>query len=128
MTAYADFEYYQNTYHGMAIEIGDFPRLAMRSSAILDALTFGRALDVVIADTDTATIDKIRQATCGIAEVLKWTDRTETDGGGVIASEQVGSHSVSYVQTPDMNSRNEQKWLQVAKVYLWDTGLLYAGV
>ena len=41
--AYADFEYYANTYLGTAIEYNDFSRLSLRASAFLDYYTQGRA-------------------------------------------------------------------------------------
>ena len=49
--AYADFTYYTNTYFGTAIAASDFPRMALRASAVIDRITFQRAaVEVTYAD------------------------------------------------------------------------------
>ena len=70
MAAYADYTYYPGTFLGTAIASTVFPRLALRASLMIDRLTFTRAAPVITANTDTATIDLIKMATCAVAEVL----------------------------------------------------------
>jgi len=67
MTAYTDSTYYTGTYLGNVIASADFPRLALRASAVIDQVTFGRASAIVTAATDTATIALIKMATCAVA-------------------------------------------------------------
>lgn len=115
--AYADYTFYSTTYLGTAIAQADFPRLAARASVLIDLLTFGRAAAVVTAGTDTATIAKIRSATCAVAEVVQKMD----ESGGVVQSERVGNVQVTYSE-----SRSERGQVrEAAKPYLWDSGLMY---
>ncbi|MCE5209853.1 MAG: hypothetical protein LLG42_16305, partial [Chloroflexi bacterium] len=81
---------------------------------------------VVTTGTDTDTIEKIKLATCAVAEKVKQLDGMES--GGEIASERVGNHSVSYVQNPTAQLSDDAKFRRVAKLYLWGTGLMFAGV
>jgi len=128
MSAYADFDFYKDIYLGTMLTQAEFPRLAMRASAIVDQVTFGRVATVMEADEDTDTIEKIKLATCGIAELVKQLDKVESGGAGEIASERVGNHSVSYVQNATAAMSDDDKFLRVAKLYLFDTELLYRGV
>ena len=63
--AYADFTYYENTYLGTTIAEADFPRLALRASAVIDQITFGRAA------TDTTNVNAIKNAMCAVAEEIQ---------------------------------------------------------
>jgi len=128
MSAYANFEFYTTQYLGTTLIQAEFPRLAMRASAIVDQVTFGRAATVIEANEDDETIEKIKLATCGIAELVKQLDKVENNGGGEVASERVGNHSVSYVQNATATMSDDEKFFRVAKLYLFDTELLYRGV
>lgn len=128
MPAYTDHSFYTTTYLGTTLTSTEFPRLALRASAIVDQVTFGRAVGIVEAGTDTDTIEKIKLATCGIAELVKQLDKVESGGAGEIASERVGNHSVSYVQNATSQMSDDEKLSRVAKIYLWDTDLMYQGI
>ncbi|MFM8321005.1 MAG: hypothetical protein ACKOC5_08840 [Chloroflexota bacterium] len=118
MAAYCDHTYYTGVFKGAAIAAADFPRLALRASEVIDQLTLDRAAAVVTAATDTATIDKIKLATCAVAEQIQIGEQ-----GGPVQSERVGSYSVTYAA-----QHTQQQQLQAAvKRYLWNTGLLYRG-
>ena len=119
--AYADYQFYTAEFLGTAVAQADFPRLAARASVLIDQVTFGRAAAVVTAGTDTDTIDKIKMATCAVAEMLH-KDESE---GGEIQSEQVGNHSVTYVKGPARSLISRAR--EEAKPYLWDTYLMYGG-
>jgi hypothetical protein len=121
MAAYADFAYYTGVYLGAAIAQVDFPRLARQASAFLDALSHGRLAAIVTAATDTATIDKIKMATCAVAEEYQEIEQ----GGGEVQSERVGSHAVTYNVAA---GKPRAKLLDAARLYLARTGLLYQGV
>lgn len=120
MAAYANYTYYTGTYLGTAIAQADFPRLALYASAFLDALSDDGLAAIVTAGTDTATIDKIKLATCAVAEVYQ-----AQEAGGEITSERVGSHSVTYNVAA---GKPQAKLLDAAKLYLGRSGLLYQGV
>jgi len=119
MAVYATYEFYQNTYHGTAIAEADFPRLALEASAEIDRQTFDRAAPTVAAGADADTIERIGLATCAVAEVL----HSLVQSGGVVQSETVGRHSVTYA-----SPLSEAKRLQLAaRRYLASTGLMYRG-
>ncbi|MBV5322614.1 MAG: hypothetical protein JZU60_02115 [Ilumatobacteraceae bacterium] len=125
MASYADFTYYTATYLGTAIVSADFARLALRASATIDNLTFDRAAPIVTAATDTATINKIKMATCALAEESQKEDLV--DGVDGIQSESIGSNSVSYAENSGKRLTNEMKQSKAAKLYLSSTGLMFRG-
>lgn len=119
MAVYPDFSFYSDTYLGTTIAATEFPRLALIASAHIDNLTYNRAAAIVTAGTDTATISKIKMATCAVAEKLQ----TLESSGGAVQSESVGNASVSYF-APTSEGANIAN---AAKLYLGLTGLMYAG-
>jgi hypothetical protein len=120
MAAYADFDFYSETFLGTVIAQADFPRLASRASAWIDRLTYDRAADVVEAETDTDTIKAVQMATCAVAEELQRQEQ-----GGQVQSERVGQHQVTYVTGPVLS--DAQRIRQAARLYLASTGLMYGG-
>lgn len=125
MTAYIDYTYYTATYLGTVISSTDFSKFALRASAQIDQVTFNRAGVVIAAATDTATIDKIKMATCAIAEEIKISD----DAGGVdaLTSESIGNYSVSYGVASSKSMTVKDKISTAAQTYLWSTNLMYLG-
>lgn len=118
--AYADYTFYTGTYLGTAIASqADFDRLAMRASAFIDRITFGRAAPVVYAGTDLDTIGQIKLATCAVAEEHQKIDN------GIVTSERVGQHSVNYA-VPTMS--DEARMAKAARLYLAMTDLMYRGL
>lgn len=112
--AYADFDYYKNSFLGSAIDESEFPRLALRASQFLDYYTRNKAKDYIKDDA-------VKNACCAVAEAYQIAERSEGKSG--IASESVGSYSVSY--TTDQNAKAALS--NVAMQYLAFTGLLYRG-
>ena len=127
MEVYADYTFYANTYLGTAIAPADFPRLILRASAVINNLCYGRAASVMESteEADAETQEKIQLATCAVAEQLQVLSKTEN--GGEVASERVGNHQVTYVQNPTSQMSDEAKIAKEAKVFLGDTGLMFAG-
>ena len=121
MASYVDFTYYSATYLGTAIVSADFARLALRASATIDNLTFERAA----AETDVARIDKIKMATCAVAEELQRQD--QAGGADGIQSESVGVNSVTYSANSSKQLTNETRQSKAAKLYLSSTGLMFRG-
>ena len=125
MTAYVNYTYYTTTYGGTAIASADFLALANKSSAFIDLVTMNRAAAymALLAPTEEEAeiIDKIKMATCAVAEEWQSYDKA----GGVITSESVGSHSVSYADTED---KTQNKKLSLAAYpFLAHTGLMFRG-
>ena len=123
-TSYVDYEYYVDDFGGDAMAAADFNKLALQASMVIDQITFERAYAVIDADTDTELIEKIKNATCAIAEEIQ---EQKTNGIKNVASETVGSHSVSYVVNKDTRITSDQKIQKVAKLYLGSSGLMFGG-
>ena len=121
MAAYVDYTFYSTTYLGTAIASPDFARLALRASAQIDALTFDRAA----AETDSAVVTKIKNATCAVAEELQ---RQEANSGvDGIQSESTGQNSISYSAASSKMRTNTQKLTDEAGLYLGSSGLMFRG-
>lgn len=112
--AYADYSFYTQKFFGNAIAESDFERLAFRASNFLDYYTMNRAKDY-------SKDDSVKYACCAVAEAYQTAERTGAKKG--IASESVGSYSVSY--NSDATAREELT--KAAIQYLAHTGLLYRG-
>ncbi len=122
MTVYADYTYYVTSYLGTAIAESSFPALALRASAVIDQITFGRATVDFAANTNVAAI---KNAMCAVAEELQRQDSNAGVDG--IVSESQGQYSVSYAVSSNRTKTSEQKQHAAAKVWLANTGLLFAG-
>lgn len=118
MTTYTDYAYYAGTFLGTAITEADFPRLALRASAVIDQITFNRAA------SDTTNTTAIKNAACAVAEELQAEDRAGADG---IQSESQGRYSVTYAAHSNKMKSNIAKQHDAASVWLANTGLLFAG-
>lgn len=110
---YADFTFYQETYQGTMNE-ADFNRLAPRASAYLDAITYGKL------DAAWQTEERVKCACCAIAE-----EYAVTEQGGEITSTNNDGYAESYAVS---GRTAEQRYYQVAALYLGGTGLLYRGI
>lgn len=112
--AYADYAYYTGTYKGKVIPSSAFDTLAMRATAYLDMISYGETTAQLADYTDA-----IKNAMCAVAEDMLLNPET----GRGITSESVAGNSVSYD-----NAKRSGLRFQAAKLYLWNTGLLYSGV
>ena len=117
--AYADFTYYEDTFLGKTIAEADFPRLALRASAVIDQITFGRAA------TDTENTNAIKNAMCAVAEEIQAQESAGSVDG--ITSESQGRYSVSYGSNSSKTKSNQSKLEDAAKVWLANTFLLFGG-
>ena len=120
--AYADYKFYVNDFHGNAVSEADFDRLCERAGEYIDYFTLGN--ERVYHDTDKI----LAKCCCAVAEVI-----LNEENGGLIASESVGSHSISYVRGITTGAANavkseEQRVYDTVKRYLLNTGLLYYGM
>ena len=117
--AYADYTYYATEFGGTAIAESDFPRLALKASAVIDQLTFGRAV------TDTEYPSQIKNAMCAVAEEIQAIETS--DGSEYVTSESEGSYSVSFSADAVESRTDEQRYYDAAKVWLANTFLMFAG-
>ena len=108
---YVDYTFYSTTYGGK-VSSGDFIKLEIQASALIDYYTFNRI----------ETVDnKVKYAVCELVDCLK---NLEDTGGKEIASESVGGYSVSY----DIgNATIAKKQKSIIAKYLGHTGLMYRG-
>lgn len=119
MTVYADYTYYVTSFLGNVIAESEFPRLALRASAVIDQLTFNRAA------SETTNTTAIKNAMCAVAEELQ--RQASADGVDGIASESQGQYSVSYLANSDRSKSNTAKLQSAATVWLANTYLMFAG-
>ena len=89
--AYADFEFYTDSYYGDKITAPDFPRLAERATEYLDALTFERLVDGLPTDERAQTKEKVGRSAASTASAA--ADGTSY---GALSSRSAGSESESY--------------------------------
>lgn len=122
--AYVDYSYYTNTYHGVAVSASDFSRIANTATAHIDAVTFSRAAATIGVGEDTALIDKIKMATCAVADVVKVIESGDVDG---VTQESQGRYSVSFGANSSRAQTHAQRITAAASVYLANTGLMFAG-
>lgn len=135
--AYADYEYYTDTYLGTAIQEADFPRLSLRASSFLDYYTQGRA-------AQNPELDALKMACCAVAEQYQYIDTAQAlaqkslsaslESDGELQSQTVGSWSKTYRSGGD-SAQQALSSVQTAQAalgsvvqqYLAGTGLLYRG-
>lgn len=125
---YADYTYYANDYYGDLISEDNYPKCASRASDYIDRITMNRARDYVVLHPDD---DSVKKACCAIAEQYQQIINAKVvaaSEGGEIASESVGSHSVSYRSGAEIITALEMELKNIATSYLAMTGLLYRGI
>ena len=120
--SYADYSYYYCKFYGEIIPEESFDKYISRASDYIDRITMNRAKDYT-AD------EAVKKATCAVAEQYFLIGRARASiADGEIASESVGSHSVSYRSGIETAASLEAGLINVATGYLANTGLLYRGV
>lgn len=102
--AYADYEFYTNTFFGDVLTKDNADKWLTRASDELDGPTFGRL--TFAFPTVEAHAEKVRKAVCAIAEALFYIDvqrnaasaQKAADGSyrGAVASVSSGRESISY--------------------------------
>ena len=117
--AYADYEFYKNTYLGDAIQESEFEKLSVRASSFLDYYTMGKA-------KDNADLLELKMACCAIAERYIVIERS-IGSGSEKQSETVGSYSVTYRSNAETAASVKAEMAGIAREYLAGTGLLYRG-
>ena len=121
MGRYVDYQYYAANYGGLIVPEAAFFTSALKASAFLDHITFGR-----IGEPD----DKVKMAACQLTEIQYQFD--ERVGKREVKSENNDGFSISYV-TEGKDGESAETMLQrkmyaAARVWLGNTELLYLGV
>lgn len=128
--AYADYDFYTESYYGNVVPEADFDRLAARASDFIDTLTFDNLVDGLPADKRSQK--RIKKAVCSLAELMYQIELAEknainqasangTDtnvGGkstGIVTSVSSGSESISYA-TPQQICAGAKEWSAVYSV------------
>lgn len=125
---YADFAYYQGTYHGALISAADWPLREREASAFIDRITFGR-----LRHGWEVTAD-VQNAVCTVAEKLQLLDtqtaaQAQAASAAGIASENTDGYSVSYKSPAEAQQARNAALLDAASLWLpADEPLRYAGV
>ena len=121
--AYVTFDFYTEDFYGDAVTISDFDKLAEKASTIIDYLCFDRVAAVILANTDTSLVTKIKKATCAVMDVMQ--DIAANDTG--ITSEAVASYKVTYSMGSARLASKDVRYMRAAKLYLGSSGLMYKG-
>ncbi len=140
--AYADYDFYADTYMGVLIQRIDWDRYSTQASYWIDYYTRDKAADYVDAHPDDQSV---ALCCCAVAEVYQQIANVQAslqaaassasvNGTSGLESEHVGSYSVSYRSgaSEAANATAALKALResvagVAVRYLANAGLLYRG-
>ena len=125
--AYADYDFYTESYYGNVVPEADFDRLTDRASDFIDVMTFDRLVDGLPADKRSQK--RIKKAVCSLAELMYQIELaeknainqasanlTDTNIGnistGIVTSVSSGSESISYA-TPQQKASGAKEWSAV---------------
>ena len=125
--AFADYEFYMNEYRGNSIPESDFDRLEAKAAFEVDRRALNRARVVIGAEDNADLIEKIRMATCEVAEVM-FSYSVSAGISPVVASEKVGDHSVQFVDTEKRRDSMSADIAGAIERYLELSGLMFRGV
>lgn len=111
------YDYYTDTYKGGAIPESAFDRYSRDAEYTVNIITFGR---IHKCDLKAETLELVKMAICAVADVA-YKDATDRE----VSSETIGKMSRSYAKKSKTLDRQK---LDAARMYLYDTGLLYRGL
>lgn len=125
MLTYATYEFYVTDYRGTVVPEAVFTSAAFRASRRLDAMCFDRVNAVIVDDTDADAIERIKMATCAVADEI-YNDE-QNDGQDGIQSERTGNYSVTFATGSKKLKTLDTKISEAASLYLSPTGLMFKG-
>lgn len=131
---YADFAYYQDSYHGNQIrDATAFPYPAARASEYMDMITFDRLTEKILEEFET----KIKNCCCALADAIYQYQvcAIATGESAPKKSESIGKYSVSFATTSETisgllggDTAGLQDFMKsICMRYLGHTGLMYRG-
>lgn len=115
---YVDYEFYQLEWGGKA-PMTDFVQLNIQATKIIDYYTFNRLKELGDVSND------VKYAIC---ELIDDMHRLKATGGKEVASEKVGTHSITYATSDSAGDAVKKKQKDIVKKWLGHTGLMYRGV
>lgn len=124
--AYIISSYYSGTYKGTAIAAASFDRIALRASDEIDALTMNHIRNVGVTTFSAADQERIKLATCALAEWLAQEDDLSGGSGITPSSEKVGGFSYT-IDGAELARARKAAYNRAEDHLLW-TGLLFRGV
>lgn len=92
---FANYPYYRDVYGG-SLDKQTFKNAAVKASAYIDRLTFGRA-------SEHADDERVKRCCCELCDTLSAISES---GGQVKQSESVGSWSVTYANSENTSELN----------------------
>ena len=111
-----EYSFYTDSYGGNRISQDDWKRISQKAEQRLDSYTFGRC------SGDWEEEAWCSRAKCAVCEMTEILYADENRNGKT--SENTDGYSVSY----DTGKTLDSMLCDVVRVYLGNTGLLYAGV
>ena len=111
MMIFANYTYYRDTFGG-GLDKQTFKNLAVKSSAFIDRITFGRA-------SEHADDDRVKRCCCELVDMLS------SVSDGVKQSESAGSWSVTYANS---ENTSELSYARAACRVWLPADWLYRGV
>lgn len=111
-----NYSFYTDTYGGNRIPQDGWQRISQKAERRLDSYTFGRCSGVW---DEEIWCNRAKYAVCEMSEIL-YADEQRNGK----TAENTDGYSVSY----DTGKSLDRLLYDVVRVYLSDTGLLYAGV
>lgn len=111
--AYADYSFYQD--RGGQMSASDFLIYSKKASDYIDYITSDNA--AAYTDTDS----KLKKCCCELADEIKKNEKQNN-----VASESIGSYSVSFSDTSDEALR--KRLAKICVIYIGSTGLMYRGL
>lgn len=107
--SFVDFNYYRDEFLGTLIPIKEFYHIESKATVYVNYVLLGNMKDT----------DEFKNAVCAVCELIY----NESKRGG-IKSENNDGYSVTFEEIGDFYDRV----IDVVKVYLSNTGLLYRGI
>lgn len=121
MTPYADYAFYTESFLGKSIPAEEFGHYALLATQYINSVTFDRIVG--------EPIEEVKMVCCAVAEDYFSAGQSSAKSASGIASEKVGSYSVSYATPTKETAQVAEKQLyNAAKLWLGNTGLMYRGV
>lgn len=138
--AYSDYSFYTAMFYGNLIPDDSYAKYSDKAYDKLNMITYDNITEETMLDESLAK--KVKKAECAIAEMLYELDQINSASGvdasgkgKIVKSESAGSVSKSYdvsksVVENTVTSINDidKSVYTVIKGYLYNTGLLYAGL
>ena len=116
MSAYVDYNYYQNNYlQGLTptIDATSFLFLETKAENYLDFNTDSKYLLV----TEEADVKKVKDCLCALVETFNQEQLGKDSNGAFKRSESVGGHSVSYDEKTTRQYESDR--FSIMRMYLW---------